>query len=271
MSSTLFAAYKLVKILVYPMTWIVALLFLALLSSFKKRVSRSRACLLLALLLVYGLSIQPVSRTLTWSLERFYPARTDWDAEKKPTPEMAPYNAVVILAGGVNRRGGLRPEETLSSASLGRLLYGRRLLMRGFSSTAVLSGGNANIFDANAEAEALIMKRTLESLGVGARRIETETVSRTTYESAVEMRKLLAGRSRIALVTSALHMPRAMALFRKQGFDAKAFPCDFITGPPARNYAAIVPQVEYLGASTAAINEWVGIGVYWAAGKLAFP
>ena len=53
--------------------------------------------------------------------------------------------------------------------------------------------------------------------------------------------------------------------------DATAFPCDFITGPPARSYAAIVPQVGYLEASTAAIHEWVGIAVYWMAGKLAFP
>ena len=261
MSSTLYIAYKLAKIFVYPLTWILALLAFALLWSRPSHLRRVRICLVPALALAYALSIPPVSHGLVRSLELMYPPATG-----HPHVGGAPYEAVVVLAGGVARKGGLRPTDTLAPPSLYRLLCGRELMLQGLAPTLVLSGGNADPFR-QVTAEAAIMAETLKAWGPTRWTVQIETRSRTTYENAVETRKLLHDRARIALVTSAMHMPRSMALFRQQGLDATAFPCEFLVGPPESSVMAYLPDVKYLEQSTLAINEWVGLGLYRLAGK----
>jgi uncharacterized SAM-binding protein YcdF (DUF218 family) len=260
-SSAVYIAYKLAKVFIYPLTWILALLAFALVWSRPSHLRRARICLVLALALAYALSIAPVSHALVRSLERMYP----------PDPGRAhagdtSYEAVVVLAGGVERKGGLRPRDTLAPASLHRLLCGRELMLRGLARTLVLSGGNADPFQ-DATPEASIMAETLKAWGPATWAVQTETRSRTTYENAVETRKLLHDRARVALVTSAMHMPRSMAFFRRQGLDATAFPCEFAVGGPPSNGMQFIPSVVHLGLSTLAINEWVGLGLYRLAGK----
>jgi uncharacterized SAM-binding protein YcdF (DUF218 family) len=259
-SSALYIAYKLAKIFVYPLTWILVLLGLALLWSNGRRTRWLRVSLLLALGVTYGLSIPSVSRTLAWTLERQYAAPVE------PRGEGRPYDAVVVLAGGVSRKGGLRVQDRLRPESLQRLLCGRDLMARGLAPMLVLSGGSADPFEKHTP-ESVIMEGILKSLGPTTWTIRTETVSRTTYENAVETKKVLGGLTRIALVTSAMHMPRSMAFFRRQGLDATAFPCEFLVGPPASGVMEYLPDVRYLEQSTLAINEWVGLGLYRLAGK----
>ena len=291
MSSVMYAAYKIVKVLVYPLTWIVLLAALALLWAGGRHAHRARVCLVLALAVAYGLSIPPVSRTLAWTLERRYPVPAD-----AAVAAGAPFDAVVVLAGGVARAGGLRPQDRPEPITLERLVCGRELMVRGASSTIVFSGGSGEPFGEHAP-EAPIMAHTLRSLGSargkqhssvtldgrqrstvtldGGQRstvtlewtIMTEAHSRTTYENAVETRQLLGARTRIALVTSALHMPRAMAVFSRQGFHATPFPCGFLAGPPRSGVMEYVPDVGALKESTSAINEWVGLALYRLSGK----
>lgn len=261
MSSVAYAAYKVVKVAVFPLTWILLLLAAALVASWRGRWRLLRVCLILALVLTYGLSLPPVARTLAWTLEHRYaePARAD-------RPTAAPFDAVVVLAGGVARRGGLRVHDALKAASLERVVCGRRLMAQGLAPLLVFSGGNADPF-ADHTPEADIMAHTLRELGSKSGAVRTETASRTTYENAVETRKLLGTRTRIALVTSALHMPRAMALFTRQGFHPTAFPCGYLAGAPESGVREYLPDIEHLENSTRAITEWVGLWLYRLAGK----
>jgi uncharacterized SAM-binding protein YcdF (DUF218 family) len=240
------------------------LLVLALFGLWRGRRRLLQGCLVAALVLTYGLSLPPVARTLARTLEHRYsePARIE-----KPLAKPV-YDAVVILAGGVSRRGGLRAEDRLKPASLERLLCGRNLMTQGLAPVLVLSGGNADPFvDYTPEAE--IMARTLRTFGPSPGTVETEAHSRTTYENAVETKKLLGARVRIALVTSAIHMPRAMALFKQQGFDPTASPCEYLAGPRESGITEYLPDIQNLHYSTRAINEWVGLWLYELAGKAA--
>jgi uncharacterized SAM-binding protein YcdF (DUF218 family) len=261
MSSVVYAAYKIIKVLAYPLTWILLLLGLALFWSGGRHTRRLRGCLVLALAVAYGLSLPPVSRTLVWTLERQFPAPVDSAVTGKTR-----YDAVVVLAGGVARRGGLRSTEQLQPFSLQRLLCGRELMTRGVAPVLVFSGGNADPFRRQTP-EATVMARTLASLGNTPWPIELETRSRTTYENAAETQTLLGARRRIALVTSALHMPRAMAHFTHQDFAATAFPCGFAAGPPEPGVLEYLPNVGALRLSTLAINEWIGWGLYRLVGR----
>jgi uncharacterized SAM-binding protein YcdF (DUF218 family) len=265
MSPFLYAAYKLVKVAVYPLTWVLVLLVLAFLALWRGRRKPLQVCLVAAFLVTYGLSLPPVTRMLARPLEGRYPPPPALSVHPPAAP---PYDAVVVLAAGVRRQGGVRPDDQLKPESLERLLCGRDLMTRGLAPVLVLSGGDADPF-ADHTPEAEIMGRWVRAVGPLPGTIEAEPRSRTTYENAVETKRLLGARVRIALVTSALHMPRAMALFKQQGFHPAAFPCGHLAGPRESGIREYLPDVARLNDSTRAINEWVGLWLYRLAGKAA--
>jgi len=123
------------------------------------------------------------------------------------------------------------------------------------------------------------MAEVLELLGVPASAILQESRSRNTYENAVEARRLLepAGANRILLVTSALHMPRAVASFRHQGFEVIPAPTDFwIVTEEAQTRAgrlfrlatSVLPDAETLAYTTRALHEYFGIAMYKLEGRI---
>lgn len=266
MSPTVYAAYKILKLAVYPLTWILLLLLLALIASWRGRRWWLHACLITAFVGTYALSLPPVARMLTTSIEQRYPAPPAIDRSSRAIR----YDAVVVLAGGVQRKGGLRREDRIGPESLDRLLCGRALMTARVAPLLILSGGNADPF-ADRTPEAEIMARALQSLGPVPGEVRVEPRSRTTYENAVETRKLLGPGTRMALVTSALHMPRAMALFTQQGLAATAFPCEYLTGPREAGVQEYLPVLGSFRSSSLAINEWVGWWLYTLAGKASAP
>jgi uncharacterized SAM-binding protein YcdF (DUF218 family) len=95
----------------------------------------------------------------------------------------------------------------------------------------VLSGGAGDLHDTGTATESAVAKRLLVAMGLPAERIELEERSRNTCENAAEslaVAKPEAGETWL-LVTSASHMPRAVACFRAIGFPVVAFPVDYRT------------------------------------------
>ena len=69
----------------------------------------------------------------------------------------------------------------------------------------------------------------LKEWGIPSEAVLIEGRSRNTYENAIETKKLLKARQidKILLITSALHMPRALATFRTAGIDAIPSPSGY--------------------------------------------
>lgn len=261
-----FALYKLAKFAVYPYTWMVLLLGLLcvlLLSRVSPwRLLWIRVLTVVTLLLVWIIGSPLVAGFLTASLEEQYPPFNPATTQR--------FDTIVVLGGGVLPKGTLRPMDTLSSFSAERTMCGVDLFQRGLATRLLFSGGDAAVVGKGPE-EARVMKQLAMRLGVPEDAILAETRSRTTYEGAVELSRMVGGNS-VLLVTSAYHIPRALALFRKQGIITTPAPC----GYSARNRTDHVevtlfdflPSVHALESSTYAISEFVGIAVYRAAGKL---
>ena len=121
------------------------------------------------------------------------------------------------------------------------------------------------------------MAEVLELMGVPKSAIIQEPQSANTYENAVDVKTVLTARhiGRILLVTSAMHMPRALALFKHQGIDAIAAPCDFVsltseghTGSWRAAAIHLIPGSDNLNMTSMALKEFLGIAVYRAAGLL---
>jgi uncharacterized SAM-binding protein YcdF (DUF218 family) len=113
--------------------------------------------------------------------------------------------------------------------------------------------------------EASLAAELLEAYGVPSDSILVESNSRNTHENAINTAVIwLARRFRSGLlVTSATHMPRALASFRKAGLDVAPWPADFRTEHPLVNSVFdFLPDPGALEMTTTAIKEWLGLAVY---------
>jgi uncharacterized SAM-binding protein YcdF (DUF218 family) len=267
LSPLLFGFYKLAKFALYPLSWLIGLLGLLTalaLAPPSPRLHRwIRRLAVLALVLTLLLANHRVAGTLLGLIEAQAPPF-------EPSPSER-FDAIVVLAGGVYPKGTLRPTDQLSYFSLVRTICGADLYARGLAPKVVLSGGDATVFG-RGPAEAHEMRRLALRLGVPNEAILIEDRSRTTYENAVETKRLL-GPASVLLATSALHIPRAQALFRGQGLAVTAYPCSY----SARHHPGelseftifdLIPTADGLRGTTVALNELAGLLVYRLAGKL---
>lgn len=181
----------------------------------------------------------------------------------------------IILLGGFEDgwvsagRGGLGLNEAAE-----RLTEGMRLARKHSEAKVVFTGGVGGLLTRDVEATGSVA-RFLEDAGIAKERLVLEGRSRNTYENALftaELVKPTAG-ARWYLVTSAYHMPRAVGLFRKAGFDIIAYPVDYRTRGPEdlTRFFERIPQGLLrldLGA-----NEWLGLVSYRALGRIdaVFP
>ena len=268
LSSVLYSSYKLLKYLIYPLSWIVGPVALATglaLLPYSPRRFRWIKFLLLASILFTALFATPLpGRTLLAVLEGWYPPFHPTSAST--------FDAIVVLAGGVSPQGSLRPHDELSEESRHRTTCGADLFIQALAPKLLLAGGDASAFG-EGPPEVREMKRLANRLGVADHAILLEERSRNTYENAVNAKQLLSGGS-ILLVTSAYHLPRAVALFAAQGFHVTPVPCGYETkdkpgqGLDQLNVMDLLPSIHALEITTHAVDELAGIVVYWIAGTL---
>ncbi|MGE0022089.1 MAG: YdcF family protein [Hyphomicrobium sp.] len=178
-------------------------------------------------------------------------------------PAPAPGERVdgIILLGGFEDgwvsagRGGLGLNEAAE-----RVTEGLRFALRHPQAKVVFTGGVGGLMARNVEATGPVADFLAEA-GVARERVILEGRSRNTYENALFTRDLVrpAAGERWYLVTSASHMPRAVGLFRKAGFDVIAYPVDYrMRGAEdlLRFFERIPQGLQRLDLG---VNEWLGL------------
>lgn len=209
-----------------------------------------------ALLLLWIFSTPAGARALLDSLERQYPDRGLAAVPHAP--------ALVVLGGAVHAPTSSHEDSGLVDSS-DRLLHALRLYRAGKAPLVLCSGGG---FGRTPEARS--MGRLLEEWGVPADAILLEDRSMNTQQNGAFSYSILNARGihEILLVTSAVHMPRAAAVFRKAGFTVIPSPSDFRTGWSDEEGTAVgglmdlVPNASELMWSDRALREWAGLLVY---------
>ena len=130
----------------------------------------------------------------------------------------------------------------------------------------LFTGGEGEYFGAG-PTEAERARRIFSHLGVDTTRVIFESASRNTYENAVFSARLAGVNPQQPwiLLTSAAHMPRALAVFRKQGWNVTPYSVDFQAGLET-------PWTQYdLGDFSrwdAVLHEYVGIAAYRITGRM---
>jgi len=169
----------------------------------------------------------------------------------------APYDAIVVLMSGAELKGGLIPYPTPDLPSFRRIDEALRLY-RCDPKPIVVSGGVGN--PSRPQAENRVLCDYLVRWGIPAGDIIQEDRSRDTFESAVEVKKILGrkGWHRYLLVTSAIHMPRSMLAFRAIAPEPIAAPGDFEVRPLSLDPMYFFPREDAAESSYAAIHEYLG-------------
>ena len=190
------------------------------------------------------------------------------EARFPPPPDtMAPPDGIVVLGGAIDERlSADRDRPTLVDAA--ERLTAPIALKRKYPSARLVFAGGSAALRGSPHVEADVVERFWREVGLDQNDILYERRSRNTYENAMFARELLHPKpgERWLLVTSAMHMPRAVGVFREAGFDVIAYPVDYRTSGAGRLEFPRSPT-KALGVVEFAAHEWVGLVVYWLAGK----
>ena len=258
---------KLLPLLVYPLGLSCILLILALI--LKGRPKWQRGLIIAGLVILWLASNRWVSYSLARTLE--------W---RNLPPEVMPQAQVIVLLGGGTESGEApRPMTEVNSAG-DRVLYAAQLYHDGAAPLILASGGNVNFSEARSTTPADEMLDLLLLTNVPEAAIWQQGESQNTYEDAIYSAAILKQREieSIILVTSAMHMPRAKALFEAQGLHVTPAPVDFTvtqhnwhtTFRPGVDefFIYLLPSASSLGLTTNVLKEYLGLLIYSLRGWL---
>ncbi len=172
------------------------------------------------------------------------------------------FDAIVVLGGGV--APAIPPAREFPRLVNGadRVWQAARLYHAKVASRIIVSGGGYMAQpDVPITTEAAAMRQFLMDLGVPADAIVSEAKSNNTIENIRNVRAIV-GNGRVALITSAYHMPRALQLAALAGLDAAAFPTDFRSLPEARPvWEDWLFSVDALELSIGALREVIAMNL----------
>jgi len=194
-----------------------------------------------------------------------------------PLTQIPNAEAIVVLGGATKSSTWPRPTVDLNEAG-DRLIYAAQLYRQKKAPIIILSGGRID-WRGTGSPESADMSNILTSIGVPSQAIIQEPDSLNTYQNAVNVRKILEARQikKVLLITSAMHTPRSLKIFQRQGIDAIPTPTDFIVSQDELNQLFITPKAAILSLLpdtgnlhqfTNALKEYIGIFIYSLRGWL---
>ncbi len=166
---------------------------------------------------------------------------------------------IVVLGGGHITDPKIPVTSQPSHASLVRTIEAVRLHRKIPGSKLIVSGGS--VFEVHPEAET--MATLAQAIGVRPEDVVLESESMDTADQA-QLIKPIVGNDVFILVTSAVHLPRAVALFAKLGMHPIPAPTDY--GSPdcqALFLSDFFPSPDGLVGSHSALHEYLGIIWSW--------
>lgn len=166
--------------------------------------------------------------------------------------------AIVILAGGLNRSAVEWGGESVNDFTLQRVRYGAHLARQTGLPVYVTGGVPAGAKHSEA---GLMAKVLVQDYGITPKWIDNaaETTRGNAQMAAKDLRPL--GVQRIVLVTTAIHMPRSKRAFEVAGFSVVPAATDYVAQRPF-TIAQLMPRVSALTVSYYALREWISRGWY---------
>jgi uncharacterized SAM-binding protein YcdF (DUF218 family) len=196
---------------------------------------------------------------------------SDWllDSLEKPYAgvhiEDLPEADAIVMLGGGSEPARLEAFDIHLSPAADRILMARALLRFGKSKALMLGGGSAKL-DGRIRSEADGVRDLLAAWDVPPESMIPLGLNRDTHDEALHARAVADahGWNRVLLVTSANHMRRAAAVFRRQGFEVIAAPCNFLTALSTASgpFSISVPRHDGFAKAAIWLHEEAGWWIY---------
>lgn len=191
-----------------------------------------------------------------------------WEIETRPIASLQRYKLAIVLTGSTMNH---EPDDRVYfSKGADRVTHTIQLYKAGLIEKILISGGTGRL-TGESEPEADKFKKVMVLMGVPDADILIENETRNTGESAREVKKILSTQGfegkDCVLITSAFHMRRSLACYRKAGVELDSFSTDFYSQP--RDYhldSFLIPKVEAISIWHKLAKEWVGFIAYKFAG-----
>lgn len=229
---------------------LVLLLLIAFLLNWYKRRRPAVVMFIITILLFIAGSTSWLPDYLALKLESKYPALS------------LPVNSVgsetvliVVLGSGYDLDQRLPPNAQLGLTALGRLAEGIRI-SRTMKNGIIVCSGFSSV---GLETQAQVTRRAAIVLGVDSNKLATLNKPSTTAQEAVALGNLYEKDSKVIIVTDALHMDRAIKLFRREGFDPMAAPTNYRVKKGSRwDMLYWWPSMENIALMNYIIHEYLG-------------
>lgn len=251
---------KLTALVWQPLTWVAILLVTGVVLLFlrsERAQSRGRQLCAAAAGLLLIIGWQPLPEALIRILEETHPV---------PAGDLNRFTGMVVLGGAFGSDDGRDHGQVALGCAGERVVLPVPLMNQYPKMRLLFTGGSAALF-AVRQPEATMARTYFERMGTDMSRTLFESRSRNTYENAVFSRDIAGVNPQLPwlLVTSASHMPRALATFQKAGWNVTPYPVDFYSQH----------QTEWLSYSLfggvdawqLALREYLGIAAYKLAGR----
>lgn len=248
-----FIASKILYFLITPLFWILVLFLIAL---FVKELKLKRRFIIAGTITLLVFS--------NFYIFNFFCKA--WEVNAPITSQIKGHYKYGVVLGGMATADKYDGKKQFS-ASIDRLLEILILYKNGQIDKIVLSGGSGAVVH-NKIKEAPILRNLCVSLGIPDSAIIEEPMSRNTHENAANTKDLIGPGSKILLSTSAIHMRRSMACFKKEGFKFDTLYTDPLEKFKFAPDDYFLPKPEALMNWATLIKEWVGYLAYWMAGYI---
>ena len=246
---------KILPIFVMPISLVLILALAALMLLRRDRRKTAAAFLVTAMAVLWIAATPIVAQTLYRNLEARYPPR--------PMAEVPDADCVVLLGGVVSPPLAPRVDVELSD-TVDRVFKTAQLYRAGKVRFVIATAGNQP-WSLSPWAEADLIRDLLVEWGVPKEAIFLEGSSRNTRENAVYSKNVIDSIhcETALLVTSAAHMPRAMAAFQAVGVSIVPVSTDVRVVDAGLPVAMdFLPNAGALAMTSEAIREWIGSAVY---------
>ncbi len=252
-----FLVSKLLVFLLNPAVWILTALFIGICTKCKTKRKRTIYTSIF-IILFFGNSFIIDEVVRAWEI---------------PAVELQPeeqYEYGVLLSGMTKWDPELN--RVNFHANVDRLLQTLPIHHNGKIKELIISGGDGTAFQKEAK-EAVAINDYLEGIGYNCKKIHLEPNSRNTNENAVNTEKFLRENLKydslnnpILLITSAMHMRRSVACFKKQNIRCVPYSTNRHAGPRKFSFDhLLIPDFYSFTIWKSTLHEMVGYCAYYMA------
>ena len=239
--------HKLLPLIVSPLGLLISLMLIAL-------VLRRQWPVYWALVILLICSFPLTARSIWVGLESEY--------QYQPPTTVPQADAVLVLSGML---GGFETEDGYVTewGDPDRFFVGLQLVKLGKADRLIFTRGQMPWSESPPEGE-MLKQKALE-MGVSPDQILLTSIVSNTAEESLAVKDLMAkyGLTKIILVTSSFHLPRAKLLFDKAGVDTYPYPTDFKAASRDVTWLHFIPSADAFRNTSNGIREYIGRFYYW--------